>query len=113
MIAFLSRESDDARIKRCDREGIMLVTEAALSRWFQEGEFETLAACRAEQQKPLTEKEKAAAAFASGFTSGSGVSKDDLIRSSRARAYALEVHRQRRSTFGEIIRDSPKTSITA
>jgi hypothetical protein len=81
VIAFLSRESDDARIKRCDREGIVLVTDAALSRWFQEGEFETLAACRAEQQKPLTEREKAAAAFTSGFTHGSGVSKEDLIRS--------------------------------
>jgi hypothetical protein len=44
-------------------------------------EFETLAACKAEQQKPLTEPEKAGVNFAAGLMGAAGVSKNDLTRS--------------------------------
>ncbi len=81
LVALVRIESDSDRIKRCDREGIVLVPDAAFSRWLQSGEFETLADCRAEQQKPVTEKEKALADSVSGLTAGSGVSKEDLIHS--------------------------------
>jgi hypothetical protein len=76
-----AERAETANIEQCDREGIVIANDAPLSRWNQGGEFETLAACEAERQKPLTEKEKAVANFVSGFTRGSGVSKDDLIRS--------------------------------
>jgi hypothetical protein len=69
-----AERADRANIQQCDREGIMIAADAPLARWSQGGEFETLAACEAEQRKPLTEQEKAGADFVSGFTRGSGVS---------------------------------------
>jgi hypothetical protein len=59
--------ADAAKVKQCDREGIVIADDAPLSRWNQGGEFETLAACKAEQQKPLTEQEKAVVNFAAGL----------------------------------------------
>jgi hypothetical protein len=83
LTTLVSRESDGDRISRCDHEGIMLVPDANYSQWFQEGEFETLADCRTEQQKPPTEQEKALTNLASGLAASSGISKDDLARSQR------------------------------
>jgi hypothetical protein len=76
-----AERADIANIKQCDREGIVISADAPLARWSQGSVFETLAACEAEQHKPLTQQEKRGADFLSGFTRGSGVSKDDLIRS--------------------------------
>jgi hypothetical protein len=73
-------ESASDRLKRCDREALFLVFDAPFLQWVQGGEFETLAECRADQQKPLTQEEKAEAGLTGAFTAGSGVSKDDLMR---------------------------------
>jgi len=44
---------DEAKVKQCDREGIVIAADAPLGAWNQAGEFETLAACEAEQRKPF------------------------------------------------------------
>jgi hypothetical protein len=80
LIYSLKMEGDSDRIKRCDREAILLVSDAPFSQWYQADEFETLAECRAEQQQPPTEQEKARMKSLSGLTAGSRVSEDDLIR---------------------------------
>jgi hypothetical protein len=83
LIATITRESDNDRLKRCDGEATMLVPDAPFSRWVQGGEFETLAECRADQTKPLTEKDTGWAKFAGELTASSGVSKEDLIRTQK------------------------------
>jgi hypothetical protein len=81
LLSLLGRETEEQHLNRCDHEGLLFVPEALLSKWSQGGEFETLAECRTEQQRPYTEQEKALAEFTSGFTAKSGISKEDLIRS--------------------------------
>jgi hypothetical protein len=83
LIATITRESDNDRLKRCDREATMLVPDAPFSRWVQGGEFETLAECRADQKKPLTGEDTEWAKVAGGITVSSGVSKEDLIRTQK------------------------------
>jgi hypothetical protein len=80
LIATITMESENDWLKRCEREATMLVSDVPFSRWLQGGEFETLAECRADQNKPLTEKDTEWAKFAGGLTASSGVSKEDLIR---------------------------------
>jgi hypothetical protein len=80
--------ADSANVKQCDREGIIIADDAPLARWNQGGEFETLTACEAEQQKPITEHERLGLNFVSGLMGAAGVSKEDLIRSQK-RALAL------------------------
>jgi len=81
LLSLFGRETEEQHLNRCDHEGVLFVPEASLSKWNQGGEFETLAECRTEQQKPFTEQEKALAGFTSSFTAKSGISKEDLIRS--------------------------------
>src|ERR1039458_3172917 len=63
LLSLLSRETEEQHLNRCDHEGLLSIPEAPLSKWSQGGEFETLAECRIEQQKPFTEKEKALTGF--------------------------------------------------
>jgi hypothetical protein len=73
--------ADAANVKQCDREAIVIAPDAPLARWSQRGEFETLTACEAEQQKPLPWQVKMGDDFLAGLMSAAGVSKGDLIRS--------------------------------
>jgi len=56
----LLRGSDE-NIVRCDSESLTLYDTAPLFQWDQAGTYETLAACKADSQKPLSDNEKHAA----------------------------------------------------
>ena len=71
--------ADKVHTRRCDREGIEVALDAPLSDWDQDGEFETLKECEAEQQKPMTEHEKIMVELGSSLMRESGVTKDALM----------------------------------
>ena len=78
LIASITMESHNDRLTRCNREATTVVPNAPFSRWLQNGEFETLAECRADQKTPLTGEEIERAEVAAAFSFG--VSKEDLLR---------------------------------
>jgi hypothetical protein len=80
--AIISRDDvEKVHARRCDREGIEVALDAPLSAWNQSGEFATLTACKAEQQKPMTGQDKMTTALAFSVMRDSGVTKDALMSS--------------------------------
>src|SRR5258708_33495468 len=57
----------DANIIQCDVESLWLDTQVSLSKWDQAREpFETLSACQAAKEKPLSEQERHSAESVAG-----------------------------------------------
>jgi hypothetical protein len=96
LIATVTMESHNDHLTRCNREATTVVPNTPFSRWLQNGEFETLAECRADQKTPLTREEIERAEVAAAFSFG--VSKEDLLRTLKPGAFPIEVPRQLRST---------------
>jgi hypothetical protein len=84
LMTLLSKTDAAENLKRCERKSTIVALDAPYARWVQGGEFETLAECKASQEKPLTRNETAWAGLAGDLMAGEGVSKDDLIRMQEA-----------------------------